>query len=80
MTFPTGMRQRKPVKISQLYNMANDRKETNNLVKQKPDLAADLTKLFTTAAASGRATPGVKQKSDATVVIWKNAPRIPSGD
>lgn len=60
---------------SQLYNMASDRKEQNNLVKQNPDIAADLTKILETAVANGRTTAGPKQKNDAKVVIWKKAPR-----
>jgi hypothetical protein len=60
---------------SQLYNMAVDRKEKNNLVKTKSDVAADLTRLLESAVASGRSTPGPKQKNDAKVVIWKDAPR-----
>jgi arylsulfatase A len=58
---------------SQLYNMASDRKEQNNLVKQKPDIVAELTKMLETAVANGRTTPGPKQKNDAKVVIWKKA-------
>jgi arylsulfatase A-like enzyme len=60
---------------SQLYNMAVDRTEKNNLVKQNPAAAADLTRLLESAVASGRSTPGPKQKNDAKVVIWKDAPR-----
>lgn len=65
---------------SQLYNMANDRKEQNNLVNEKPDLAAHLTTLLESAIANGRTTPGPKQKNDAKVVIWKSQPRISVGD
>ncbi len=57
---------------SQLYNMADDRKETNNLVAENPGMAADLTKLLETAVANGRTTPGPELKNDAHVVIWKD--------
>jgi arylsulfatase A-like enzyme len=60
-------------KPSQLYNMATDRKEKNNLVDEKSGIAADLTKLLETAIANGRTTPGPPQKNDAKVVIWKDA-------
>lgn len=62
-------------KASQLYNMASDRKEKKNLVKEKPDIASELTKLLETAIANGRTTAGPKQKNDVAVVIWKKAPR-----
>jgi arylsulfatase A-like enzyme len=58
-------------KPSQLYHMATDRKEQNNLVEKKPEIAADLTKLLETAIANGRTTPGPEQKNDVKVVIWK---------
>lgn len=60
-------------KPSQLYNMADDRKESNNLVDRKPEITAELTKLLETAIANGRTTPGPEQKNDAKVVIWKDA-------
>jgi len=60
-------------KPAQLYNMATDRKEQNNLVDEKPDLTAELTQLLETAIANGRTTPGPNQKNDAEVVIWKDA-------
>jgi arylsulfatase A len=59
-------------KSSQLYNMATDRRESNNLVDEKPEIADELTKLLETAVADGRTTPGPKQKNDAKVVIWKD--------
>ncbi len=59
-------------KPSQLYNMATDRKEQNNLVDKEPGISADLTKLLETAIANGRTTPGAKQKNDTEVVIWKD--------
>jgi arylsulfatase A-like enzyme len=59
-------------KPSQLYHMAKDRKEANNLVDEKPDIAAELTKLLESAVTDGRTTPGPKQKNDAEVIIWKD--------
>jgi len=60
-------------KPSQLYNMAKDRKETNNLVDAQPEITAELTKLLESAVADGRTTPGAKLKNDVEVVIWKDA-------
>jgi arylsulfatase A-like enzyme len=59
-------------KASQLYQMADDRGESNNLVEQEAAVAADLAKLLETAVASGRTTPGPRLGNDAKVVIWKN--------
>jgi arylsulfatase A-like enzyme len=59
-------------KPSQLYDMANDRKETDNLIDEKPDIAAELARLLETAVNNGRTTPGPKQKNDTAVVIWKD--------
>lgn len=59
-------------KPNQLYNMVTDRKESNNLVGEKPEIVAELTELLETAVADGRTTPGPKQKNDAKVIIWKD--------
>jgi len=59
-------------KPSQLYNMANDRKEQNNLVEEKPEITAELTQLLETAIAIGRTTPGPNQDNDTEVIIWKD--------
>ncbi len=59
-------------KASQLYNMANDRKETKNLVDENAEIAAKLKILLETVVADGRTTPGPHQKNDAEVVIWKD--------
>jgi arylsulfatase A len=59
-------------KPSQLYHMADDRKETNNLVDENPEIATELTKLLETAVANGRTTPGSEQENDTDVVIWKD--------
>lgn len=62
-------------KPSQLYNLANDRKETINLVDEKSEIVAELTQLLETAVKSGRTTLGPKQTNDVPVSIWKNATR-----
>jgi arylsulfatase A len=58
---------------SQLYDMANDRKESKNLVAEKIETVTELTKLLESAIANGRTTLGTIQKNDAEVVIWKDA-------
>jgi arylsulfatase A-like enzyme len=60
-------------KPSQLYNMTTDRKESKNLVDEKPDIVTDLTKLLETAIANGRTTLGPPQKNDIQVILWKDA-------
>lgn len=58
--------------VSQLYDMANDRKESKNLVAEKAGTAAELTKLLEFAIANGRTSPGPNQKNDVDVVLWKD--------
>ncbi len=59
-------------KSSQLYNLADDRGESVNLVGANPEVAAELLKLLETAVANGRTTPGPKQENDTKVIIWKD--------
>jgi arylsulfatase A-like enzyme len=58
--------------VSQLYDMANDRKESKNLAAEKAETAAELTKLLESAIANGRTSPGPNQKNDVDVVLWKD--------
>lgn len=57
---------------TQLYNMANDRKETKNLAAENPEVVAELTKLLEATVANGRTTSGPPMKNDTDVVIWKD--------
>jgi arylsulfatase A len=59
-------------KPSQLYNMATDRKEQNNLVGKEARYRRRTHQLLETAIANGRTTPGAKQENDTEVVIWKD--------
>jgi arylsulfatase A len=59
-------------KPSQLYNMADDRGESNNLVDKNPEVAAELLKLLESAVANGRTTAGPRLENDVKVVIWKD--------
>ncbi len=57
---------------NQLYNMASDRKETNNLAGEKPEIVAELTQLLETAVEDGRTVEGRRLQNDVPVVIWKD--------
>lgn len=59
-------------RASQLYNMADDRKESDNLVDDKPEVVAAMEKMLNDAVAAGRTTPGPEQKNDAEVIVWKD--------
>jgi hypothetical protein len=48
----------------QLYNLAEDRGETVNLVNEKPEITEELTLLMSDYIARGRSTPGVNQENE----------------
>lgn len=49
---------------SELYDLKNDISETNNLIKEYPELVADLKKSLEAYVTSGRSTPGKPQKNE----------------
>ena len=49
---------------NQLYNLAEDRGETNNLVNEKPELVEELTALMADYIERGRSTPGENQENE----------------
>ncbi len=49
---------------NQLYNLAKDRSETNNLVSDNPEMVEELTKLMADYVDRGRSTPGENQTND----------------
>jgi len=51
----------------QLYQLADDLGETNNLYAEMPEVVAELAALLDRLAADGRSTPGVKQPNDVKV-------------
>ena len=55
----------------QLYNMADDLGEMNNLLEQYPEKVASLITLLESYVEQGRSTPGVDQNNDAKIDIWK---------
>lgn len=60
---------------AQLYDMEADPGETKNLYEEKPDIAQKLLTLLKNDVQNGRSTPGPAQKNDATITLWKSAPR-----
>lgn len=57
-------------KSGQLYNLADDLGETNNLYDQKPELVSELSALMQGIVDHGRSTSGPVQKNDVSV-NWK---------
>ncbi len=55
----------------QLYNMAEDIGETNNLYAQYPEIVTELTALLKKYVDDGRSTPGPKQTNDVPVNVNK---------
>ena len=55
----------------QLYDMSKDVGERTNEYNQHPEIVARLTKLLEKYVADGRSTPGLAQKNDGPVDIWK---------
>ena len=47
----------------ELYNLEIDVKETKNVIKQHPEAAKELEKLFESQVRSGRSTPGPSQSN-----------------
>jgi arylsulfatase A len=57
--------------LVQLYDLAADIGEANNVQEQNPEVVARLTKLLEKYVADGRSTPGAPQKNNGAVDIWK---------
>jgi len=58
----------------QLYNLAEDPKESKNVAKQNPEIVQELTKLLRDTIENGRSTPGPRQKNDGGSNHWPNVP------
>ena len=56
---------------AQLYNLADDLAEKNNLIHQETAKARELLERLQQAVDAGRTTPGPAQANDAPVDIWK---------
>ena len=55
----------------QLYNLAKDESEKNNLANELPERREAMVKLLKSYVAKGRSTPGAKQQNDAEIDIFK---------
>lgn len=63
--------------LVQLYDLAADIGETNNLQAAHPEVVARLTQLLEKYVAEGRSTPGPSLANDRPVDIWKNRLNAP---
>ncbi|HEY3323621.1 MAG TPA: arylsulfatase [Planctomycetota bacterium] len=66
-----GSAAEKKLPALQLYDLANDIGEKENVQDKHPDVVASLTKLLEKYAADGRSTPGAPQANTGEVNIWK---------
>ena len=57
--------------LVQLYNLERDIEENENLQAQYPEVINRLTNLLEKYVSDGRSTPGIRQKNDVEVDIWK---------
>ncbi|MFM9067961.1 MAG: sulfatase family protein [Planctomycetota bacterium] len=57
--------------LVQLYDLATDPGERQNLQAEHPEIVERLTKLLERYVQEGRSTPGPTQKNDVVVQIWK---------
>ena len=57
-----------PSQSVQLYNLATDLSETNNLAAREPQRVTQMQKLLTRIIRQGRSTPGVNQENDVKVI------------
>ena len=62
-----------PTQPVQLYDLATDIGETNNLVASQPERVAEMKALLEKLIADGRSTPGEPQKNDVEVVRFPKA-------
>lgn len=58
----------------QLYDLSADFAETKNVQAEHPEIVARMTKVLEQKIANGRSTPGVRQSSDARIVLFKSNP------
>ena len=63
---------------AQLYDLATDPSEKNNLYLHKPEVADQLLEQMTAYVKEGRSTEGAKSKNDIdNIVLWKSASTKP---
>jgi arylsulfatase A len=59
----------------QLFNLADDSGETNNLQAEHPDRVSKMKAILSGIINNGRSTPGPKLKNDAEIVMIKPVPQ-----
>jgi arylsulfatase A-like enzyme len=69
----TGGDQSQPV---QLYNLAGDLGETNNLAASTPEKVSEMQALLEQLITDGRSTPGAAQKNDVEVKRYPAKPTV----
>ncbi len=58
----------------QLYNLATDPKETENLINKHPEVIKGLTAILRGFIEKGRSTPGTPQKNHDGAIWWEGLP------
>ena len=59
----------------QLFNLADDPGETNNLQAEHPDRVAKIKDMLSKIINNGRSTPGPQLQNDAGIVMVKPIPK-----
>jgi arylsulfatase A len=57
--------------LIQLYDIKNDPGENNNIYAEHPERVKTMIEMLRKIVSDGRSTPGVRQKNDVEVEIWK---------
>lgn len=70
-TLPDAKAEESGLPAVQLYDMENDPSETTNVQDKHPDIVKRMIGVLEKYAADGRSTPGVAQKNDRPVDIWR---------
>ncbi len=63
----------------QLYDLQEDPRESDDLIKERPEIALQLLEKLERVVQDGRSRPGEALENDFPVDLWKYAddPRVP---
>jgi arylsulfatase A len=64
LILPSNARKRAPASAAELYDLAKDPGEKNNVIANHPKIASSLERQITGIIVNGRTTPGTKQQND----------------